>query len=110
MADTLFLKDGTTEYIFGDPAPEFERILREKLGEDAARYFRAVIVDLEESVIALRGQNKVGELESDGWYQRCLETRDALYEIREILQAARLNKKRLTDQVNKAYNDLNQYL
>ena len=110
MADTLFLNDGTTEYIFGDPAPEFERILREKLGEDAARYFRTVITDLEESVADLRGQNKVGELESDGWYQRCMEARDALYEIKEIQQAERLNKRRLTARITEAYNDLNQYL
>ena len=35
MAKTLYLRDGSTEVILGDPEKALKRILRERLGPDA---------------------------------------------------------------------------
>lgn len=108
MADTIYLKDGTAEYFVDDCS--FALILRDKLGDDAARYFVSRIAEYEDDLGTLKKQVSGGERESDGWYQLCLEARDGLNEIRELLRASRIDKKRIVLRVEEAYKNLNQFL
>ena len=55
---TVYLSDGSVEYAFGDPSDFFDRLLREKLGEDAARFFRAILVGKNETIEELKTEVK----------------------------------------------------
>lgn len=40
MADVIYLKDGSVHTVKGKEQEFFELLLRDKLGDDAARFFR----------------------------------------------------------------------
>lgn len=54
MADTLYIKDGSVEVLFREDS--FERILRDRLGNDVADYYVEQIGELK---------NEIDDLKSD---------------------------------------------
>lgn len=57
MAQTLYLSDGSREVLFyssddiDNRIAEFERILREHLGNDVAAYFRDIVAEVKNSTV-----------------------------------------------------------
>lgn len=56
MADTIYLPDGTTEVIFGDPMDTLTRLVLERLGPDAERIIKKYAPDLQEQQEDLEGE------------------------------------------------------
>lgn len=47
MARTLYLPDGSTEYVFGDPEEVLQKIIYERLGRDCEELFTEIISELK---------------------------------------------------------------
>lgn len=104
MADTIHLKDGTVEILLKED--NFERLLYERLGGDAATYYANQIEELQE-----KADYTQGRLDTDlGDYESELDSnRDCFNELLDILKRIdgevdkkRINKneiRRLTDQM-----------
>lgn len=45
MADTIYLLDGTMEVVLTEKGVFLERLIREKIGDDAARLFNEILSD-----------------------------------------------------------------
>lgn len=84
MARTLYLENGSTEYIFAGEteADKLQQIIRENLGRDC-----------EEVLAELRGENGDNhEKVADGYRGMAVDTMNDLH---EVLMQPRLNRKRL---------------
>lgn len=82
MADTIYLPDGTTEVILGNPMDALTRLVAERLGPDAERIIRKYTVDLQAQREALGDEmrNYEGTMES----QRDL-LQDTLDDLQSLL-------------------------
>lgn len=108
---TVYLSDGSVAYAFGDPSDFFDRLLREKLGEDAARFFRAILVGKNETIEELKTEVKGFERSADGYLQMCRDARDGFEELSVFVQANhRLDKSKLIALIREKYKQLNQNL
>ena len=47
MAKTIYLNDGSMEVVFAEKDIFLERLLREKLGDDVARFFSEYVEELK---------------------------------------------------------------
>lgn len=93
----LYLKDGTTEMLFGEKSQELKRIIREHLGTDCEKLFDEV----EDEWVDPVGEDKEGyERISDGYRNMLV---DVMNELHEILSQKKISRKRLEE----IYNDLN---
>lgn len=93
----LYLKDGTTEMLFGEESQELKRIIREHLGTDCEELFEEVENEWVDSV----GKDKEDyERISDGYRNMLV---DIMNELHEILSQKKISRKRLEE----IYNDLN---
>lgn len=93
----LYLKDGTTEMLFGEESQELKRIIREHLGTDCEELFEEVENEWVDSV----GEDKEDyERISDGYRNMLV---DVMNELHEILSQKKISRKRLEE----IYNDLN---
>ena len=48
MAETVYLNDGSMEVVFDEKGIFLERLLREKLGDDAAHFFTNYVSEIKE--------------------------------------------------------------
>lgn len=82
MAETIYLLDGKTEVIFGDPMDTLARLVYERLGSDAERIIKQYAADLQEQREDLEGEMRSyeGTVES----QRDL-LQDTLEDLRNLL-------------------------
>lgn len=111
MAEVLYFKDGTTECCFDDKEIFFERILEEKLGSDAAHFFKTLMFDVREEATHYEESYKEQERIADGYL-------DGLRNIGEILkhiEAKLKNPKRLTrtellKAISEGITELNNYI
>lgn len=93
----LYLKDGTTEMLFGEKSQELKRIIREHLGTDCEELFEEV----EDEWVDPDGEDKEDyERISDGYRNMLVDVMNELY---EILSQKKISRKRLEE----IYNDLN---
>lgn len=97
MAETVYLNDGSVEVILTDKADFFERLLRERLGDDAAR----CLTDYFEELKGLDETKFYTELaeeherSADGYLQLCHEAVENIEVILKLLQSPRLDRKAL---------------
>lgn len=110
MAETVYLNDGTMECIFDEKDVFLERLIREKLGDDAARCFRNYADEIRSDAKAWEEQATDNEKIADGYLQMCNSAKEALYQILSELQSDRLNRTKLKELVSAAYNDLHKNL
>lgn len=110
ISTTVYLSDGSTEYVFGDPVDDFERILREKLGEDAARYFRAILAGAKETIEDLKTQVQGFERSADGYLAMCRNARDGFGELLTLCNSPRLDKNKLIALIREHYSQLHKNL
>lgn len=106
MADTIYLNDGTKEVIFGNKCDAFERMLREKLGSDAAEYFRDILREHDEDMADLKESANGYERSADGYLEMCRDALNSLEEIALMLKEPRLNRKELQEAVESAQQEL----
>ena len=108
MAETICLPDGTTEYVFTDKDEFLERLIRERLGEDAARFFQTYSTERSEELKwteeALQEQEKI----ADGYLALCNAALEGLLQIKKLLASeARLNRSALDIIVSTTYDEIN---
>lgn len=99
MARTLYLENGSTEYIFAGETEQdkLQKIIREHLGRDCEELYEEVIAELG-------GENRDDyEKIADGFRAMAVNAMNALH---EVLMQPRLNRKRL----EAIYDDLNKNL
>lgn len=94
----LYLKDGTTEMLFGEKSQELKRIIREHLGTDCEELFEEIENEWVDPVDEDTGDNY--ERISDG-YRNMLT--DVMNELHEVLSQKKISRKRIEE----IYNDLN---
>lgn len=107
MARTLYLENGSTEYIFAGEteADKLQQIIHENLGRDCEELYEEVLAELYEEVLAeRRGENGDNyEKIADGYRGMAVDTMNDLH---EVLMQPRLNRKRL----EAIYENLNRNL
>lgn len=106
MVEIVYLNDGTAEIIGTNKADFLERLIRERLGDDASRCFTECISDLKEELKLT--QESVNELErcADGYLQMCQNACEHFQEVLKFFDEPRLNRKALQTAVLNGYNDL----
>lgn len=99
MALTLYLNDGSTEYIFAGMTEEdvLKKIIYERLGRDCEELFTEIISELK----GMDGEDY--ERIADGYRGMAV---DAMNGLHEALMQPRLNRKRL----EAIYDNLNKNL
>lgn len=97
MARTLYLPDGSTEYVFGGPEEVLQKIIYERLGRDCEELFTEIISELK----GMDGEDY--ERIADGYRGMAV---DAMNGLHEALMQPRLNRKRL----EAIYDNLNKNL
>lgn len=95
MAETVYLNDGSKEVILTDKDVFLERLLREKLGDDAARCFTSYIEELIEDLTLGQESTEEQERIADGYSAMCHEALDNFSEVLLLLDAPRLDRKAL---------------
>lgn len=95
MAETVYLSDGSMEVILTDKDVFLERLLREKLGDDAARCFTDYITELKEDMRYQEESTKEQERSADGYLAMCHEAVDNFSEVLKLLDSPRLDRKAL---------------
>lgn len=106
MAETVYLNDGSTEVIIGDKRQFLERLIREKIGDDAAECFDRYAAELAETIDLLEECTAERERCADGYLQMCRDACNSLREILILLTDDRLNRKALRMAAQNAYDDL----
>lgn len=102
MAKTVYLNDGTMEVILTDKPVFLERLLREKLGDDAAQCFTECIEELRWMEESTKEQERI----ADGYLAMCREACENFSEILKMLEAPRLNRAALKEAVQAGYYEL----
>ena len=99
MARTLYLENGSTEYIFAreTEADKLQQIIRENLGRDCEELFTEIISELKGM------DDEDYERIADGYRGMAV---DAMNGLHEVLMQPRLNRKRL----EAIYDNLNKNL
>lgn len=101
MARTLYFTDGSREVIFCGDDPDkqksaLERILRERLGDDLAAFFRELTLPRQYENLESMEQELESYEESAEAYCSCLqEVLDGLRKAVSLLDGKRLNRKEL---------------
>lgn len=116
MANTVYLNNGEIEVcVAGDTAGKalfLEQLLRDWLGDDAARFFTEFKAELESEWLYEEHEKQETEHEAiaDGYLAMCRDARDQFNEILDLLDKPRLNRKALREAAQHGYDDLNKNL
>lgn len=106
MAETVYLNDGSMECVFDEKDIFLERLLRERLGDDAARFFRAYIAELLDDTKACEEAQKEAESITDHYHALCNEALDNFRHLRALVQQPRLDRAKLQKAVDAGYDAL----
>lgn len=106
MAETVYLADGSMEVCLTDKQTFFERLIRERLGDDAARFFTGLIAGLNEEIADHLRSVREQEMSVDGYSALCYDAKDQFEYIRSLLNAPRLDRAKLQAAAEQGYNDL----
>ena len=106
MAETVYLNDGSVEVVFTDKQTFLNRLIQERLGNDAARFFRGCISDLNERIKDYQRSVRDKEMAADGYYRMCHDAMEQFQKIDIMLNAPRLDKAKLKAAVREGYDCL----
>ena len=110
MAETVYLADGSREVILEDKGVFLERLIREKLGDDAARCFTEYIEEMQEDLQLSQDSVDEKERSADGYFQMCHEALDSIRAILDLLKEPRLNRKAPQAVAQNGYDNLHNNL
>ena len=106
MTETVYLNDGSVEVITKGKDALWERLIREKVGDDAALSFSDYIKELEAETQIQKECAEEQERNADGYYQLCLAACDSFRNIMAQLDAPRLSRNTLKRTVQNAYKEI----
>lgn len=106
MADTVFFIDGSMDTVVGDKGAYLESLLRERLGDDVARFFREYVAEELDGVNWAKEAQREAESAADHYHRLCTDALDAFTQITRLLQQPRLSRLKLQEAVDAGYNDL----
>ena len=106
MAETLYLNDGTMEVVLEEKDIFLEKLLRNKLGEDAARFFRSYIAEMLDDAEYAEEALQDAEKTADDYLALCHGAVGAFSELKELVHEERLNKAKIQKIVDGAYANL----
>lgn len=101
MADTVYLKDGSTEIAFGDTGDFLERLVYERLGPEPSELFRQYVDEQRQDAV-----DTLLDRETDGYLAMCRDAMNRFEQIIRLLDAPRLNRKALKNAAQAGYDDL----
>ena len=110
MARTLCLNDGSMEVVLGDTGVFLERLILEKLGDDAARLFLEWVEENKDEWGSAQESIEEHERIADGYHAMCCDARDAFQELLDLLDESRLDRKALRTAAQTGFDDLNSNL
>lgn len=100
MAETVYLLDGTMEVVLTEKDVFIDRLVREKLGDDAARFISDYIEEIAEEA------QKEAESVSDEYLTLCNDALDTFRQLEVLVREPRLDKDRLQTVIDAGYNNL----
>lgn len=106
MAETVYLLDGTMEVVLEEKDIFFEHLLREKLGDDAARFFSSYVAEIKEDAKYAEEAQQEAEKIADGYLSLCTGACGALGELKDLVHCERLNKAKIQKIVDGVYKHL----
>lgn len=106
MTETVFLNDGSMECVFVETDVFLERLIRERLGDDAACFFREYITELSDDTKAVEEAQKEAESITDHYHALCNEALDIFRHLRTLVQQPRLNRVQLQKAIDTGYDVL----
>ena len=106
MAETVYLLDGTMEVVLTEKDVFIERLIREKLGDDAARFVTEYIRELVEEAKYTEEAQQEAEKIADGYLALCQGALGALGELKDLVHEERLNRAEIQKIVDGAYSNL----
>ncbi len=115
MARTLYLLDGSQEVLFcgDDPekqAAELKRILRERLGDDAAALLREILDPEQNGRADLEWELKNYERSCDSYRSTLQDVQEDLQTISDLVGGDHLNRKKIDDTVSALITKINNEL
>lgn len=110
MAETCYLKDGRREIVLEDTEVFLERLIREELGDDAAKLFASYIQETVDELNGATEESECYERSADEYRSMCCDARDAFETIIDLLDEPRLDRKALIAAAQNDWNDLNNNL
>ncbi len=106
MAETVYLNDGSMEVVFDEKDIFLERLLREKLGDDAARFFTDYVNEIkEEAKYADEAQQEADRI-ADGYLELCRQACDDFKTLMGMLDAPRLDRAKLQQHAQAAWRKI----
>lgn len=106
MAETCYLKDGRVEVVLESLDVFLERLIREELGDDAARLFDLCVAEMKMERDAQVDTASEFERSADGYLQMCHDACDSFREVLDLLDAPRLSRKDLLAAAQEGYDNL----
>lgn len=105
MADTLYTPDGKLHVILG--AKDVNDLIRKYMGDDIFRYTEYNIDKRDKEIEELRTEL---EFVYDDNSRELNDIKDALEDIRALMQKDRIDKKRILNMLDTLYNEVIQNL
>lgn len=106
MARTLYIPDGSTEFVFGDPEDTLQKVIYERLGRDCEELYKEILADLREDFTGCDDYEKI----ADGYRSMLNDTLERLVEILYEFDKPGLNRqevqKSLRDLRDNLYNNM----
>ena len=112
MAETVYLSDGSMSVCCVDKGVFLETLIRDKLGDDAARSFLNYIDQIKEEALDKKYEAVESEYEkiADDYLAMCHEAKDNFQVIIDLLTAPRINREALKKAAYIGYDALNKNL
>lgn len=106
MAETVYLLDGSMEVVLEEKDVFLEKLLREKLGDDAARFFHNYIVEILEEAKYTEEAQQEAESIADSYLALCHGALGALGELKDLVHQEHLDRTKIQKIVDGTYNNL----
>lgn len=115
MARTIYFPDGSHEVLFcgNDPekqATDLERILKERLGDDATALLREILNPEQNGRADLEWEIKSYEEACESYRNTLLDVQDGLQTLSELLSSDHLNREKIADTVRVLITKINNEL
>lgn len=101
MAETVYLKDGSTVIAFEDTGDFLERLIYERLGRDSSDLFKQYVEEQKQDAV-----DKLLDREADGYLAMCRDAMEGFERIIRLLDAPRLNRAAMKKAAQAGYDDL----
>lgn len=102
MAQTLYLPDGSTEIVFGNPEETLQRVIRERLGRDCEELFTEL---LEEARHPLGGGDDFEKI-ADGYLSMLNSTMEEIASVLKEFDKSRLDRAKVRRSLKNIWDDL----